>query len=99
MNLSVRYTLFREDGTPVRATAKITLQEAEDEHHTKRQNPTSYSEPGLRFREVLPRDTLAQIAYEEYGDATVWRRIADRNRLDDPLNLRPGQILVIPPLF
>jgi hypothetical protein len=97
MNLKVRYTLFREDGTPARATASITLQEAEDDTQQKKQNPTSFSEAGSRRREVRPRDTLAGIAYEEYGDPNRWRDIATTNEIDDPLGLRPGQILVIPP--
>jgi nucleoid-associated protein YgaU len=46
---------------------------------------------------VRPRDTLAGIAYEEYGDPNRWRDIATTNEIDDPLGLRPGQILVIPP--
>ena len=99
MTLSVQYTLFREDGTPVRAMADITLQEAEDDTVQKKQNPTSFSPGGRKRREVRPHDTLALIAYEEYGDPTHWRAIADENRIDDPLSLRPGQILAIPPRY
>jgi len=95
-SLSVRYTLFREDGTPVRATAKITLEEAEDEHEKKGTNPTSYAEPGRKRREVRPHDTLPLIAYEEYGDPNQWRRIAEDNHMDNPFALRAGQILSIP---
>ena len=36
------------------------------------------------------------LAWEEYGDATRWRTIADYNRLDNPLDLRAGQQLIIP---
>ncbi len=95
--LSVKYTLFHQDGTPVRATANITFQEAEDEKEQKKTNPTSYSEPGRKRREVRPHDTLALIAFEEFGDPTLWRQIADENRLDDPLSLHAGQIISIPP--
>lgn len=97
-SLSVRYTLFRRDGTPVRALANITFQEAQDPKKQKGTNPTSESLPGYARREVRPHDTLALIAYEEYGDPTQWRRIADENHLEDPLDLRPGQTLGIPPL-
>ncbi len=97
-SLNVTYTLFREDGVPVRATAKITLEEVEDEDEQPGQNPTSFSQPGRKRREVRPQDTLATIAYEEYGDPTKWRLIADDNRLDDPLSIRAGQILSIPTL-
>ena len=97
-SLSVNYTLFREDGTPVRAMADVSFTEAQDDKKKKGTNPTSFSEGGRKRREVQPRDTVALIAYEEYGDPTLWRRIADENHLDDPMHLRPGQILAIPPL-
>lgn len=97
-SLTVRYTLFREDGTPVRATADVTFQEASDEADQPGTNPTSHAEPGRRRRIVQPRDTLALIAFEEYGDSNRWRAIAEDNRLDDPLSLTPGQVLSIPTL-
>jgi len=97
-NLSVRYTLFKQDGTPVRAVATLTLQEASDAAEKKKQNPTSHALPGYRLREVRPKDTLALIAYEEYRDGNCWRHIADANNIDDPNAITPGQVLLIPPL-
>lgn len=96
-SLSIRYTLFGRDGMPLRAIASVTFQEVEDENAQKRTNPTSEAIPGFTRRAVRPHDTLALIAFEEYGDATLWRAIADENGLNDPLELRPGQILGIPP--
>jgi nucleoid-associated protein YgaU len=98
LSLTVKYTLFREDGTPVRATAEVKFQEVEDQAQQKKTNPTSYAEPGRRCRVLKPRDTLALIAYEEYGDPNYWRVLADYNHLDDPLDLRAGEILAVPPL-
>ncbi len=95
-SLSIRFTLFRNNGVPVRAIATLTLQEAVDENEKKKTNPTSYSEPGLKKRMVRPRDTLAGIAFEEYGNPNNWRLIADANRIDDPLGIEPGQIIAIP---
>lgn len=97
-SLSVRFTLFRADGTPVRATASITMTEAEDENDQPGTNPTSYAEPGYRRRLVRPRDSLQLIAYEEYGDSAKWRPIAEANKIDDPLSIVPGQTLAIPVL-
>jgi hypothetical protein len=93
-SLSVRYTLFKEDGTPVRAVCTLQLQEVVKP--PAGQNPTSKSDPGLKCREVRPSDTLQGIAYEEYGDATKWRSIALANDIDDPMDLRPGRLLSIP---
>jgi hypothetical protein len=95
-SLSIRFTLFRANGVPARALASLTLTEAVDENEKPGTNPTSYAEPGMKRRMIRPRDTLAGIAYEEYGSANEWRQIALANRIDDPLSIEPGQIIAIP---
>ena len=95
-NLSVRYTLFSENGTPVRAVASVSLQEALDGLNQKRQNPTSYTEAGARTRVVAPQDTLPMIAYQEFGDSNQWRTIAAANGIVDPSAIEAGQVLTIP---
>jgi hypothetical protein len=94
--VAVKYTLFRENGNPVRGTATLTLKEfglAE-----KAQNPTSGGEPGSKAHRIVAGDTLASIAYDEYGSAAGWRRIADANPfISDPLRLHPGTTLIVPP--
>jgi hypothetical protein len=97
-SLSVRYTLFRLDGTPARATASITLQEATDDKDQPKTNPTSGSMPGYRRCQVGVHDTLPLIAHREYGDSTQWRSIAQANDLDDPNAIEAGMVLSIPPL-
>ena len=57
----------------------------------------SLGEPGRKVRQVKEGDRLDYIAYEEYGDAQEWRRIADANQLTNPLDLRPGMSLANPP--
>lgn len=96
-SISVKYTLFRQNGTPVRAVATLSLQEGDDSSEQRAQNPTSGSLPGYKKREVKPHDTLAGIAFQEYGTSTEWRRIAEANQIDDPLAIKPGMILAIPP--
>ena len=36
-------------------------------------------------------------AYVEYGDPNGWRRLADANAIDDPLRIRDGTVLHVPP--
>jgi nucleoid-associated protein YgaU len=47
---------------------------------------------------VQKGDTLSHIAKAQYGKASQWRRIFDANRdqLDDPDRIQPGQVLKIP---
>ena len=48
---------------------------------------------------VLAGDSLSRIAKKLWGDANAWPRIFDANRetLDDPDRIFPGQVLRIPP--
>jgi hypothetical protein len=96
-SINQKFTLFLDDGTPVRATLDVTFKQTSDEGQYPRQNPTSGSQPGDRLRTVRGGETLAQIAFEEYGDPTIWRLLAEANLIEDPLRLRPGQVLVIVP--
>jgi hypothetical protein len=95
-SVAVKYTLFRQNGNPVRGTATLTLKELGAAEQA--QNPTSGSEPGSRSHRVVAGDSLASIAYREYGSATRWRRIADANpAIHDPMRLSPGMSLLVPP--
>ena len=98
-SISVRYTLFRDDGTPVRATASVSFQEGRDDSSiaTPQSNAVASKTSGTKARQVKSGDNLPLIAHQEYGDATQWRPIADANKMSDPAALTPGQQLVIPP--
>jgi hypothetical protein len=97
-NCQVKYTMFNEQGVPIRAIATLTLKEERDPAKLLPTNPTSLGEPGNRQWQVEQGDRLDWIAYKEYGDADQWRRIAEANHLDDPLDLQPGMRLAIPPM-
>ena len=92
-----RYTLFGPQGTPLRATLSISLKEyktlAEQIAEINAQSP-DHSHTHL----VQAGETLCQIAAAAYNDPSQWRAIANQNDLLDPLNLRAGQMLEIPPL-
>jgi nucleoid-associated protein YgaU len=95
-NMSQKFTLFKQDGTPVRAKVDITFTQHKDEEDYKNTNPTSGGGPSESVRTVIAGDRLDTIAYAAYGDATKWRRIAERNNIDNPHALRPGTQLSIP---
>ncbi len=94
--ISQKFTLFLDDGTPVRATVDVTFQQILDPAEQPAQNPTSGGEGGERVWTVSAGDTLPLIAYRSYGDSTMWRIIADANGLDQVRNLPVGIELVIP---
>jgi nucleoid-associated protein YgaU len=95
-SVAVRYTLFRHNGAPIRGTVTLTIKELKSTLLPT--NPSSGGEPGTTQHHVLAGDTLASIAYREYGAAAKWRLIADANpSVDDPLRLRPGTSVIVPP--
>ncbi|SRR6266498_2109737 len=95
-SIKQQFTLFLDSGTPVRAMLDVTFQQIEDTKQLRPQNPTSGGVGGERVWRVNAGDTLAWIAYQEYGDSTLWRPIADANRLTNVRRLTPGTMLVIP---
>jgi hypothetical protein len=95
-SVQVSFTMFAEDGTPIRAKADVSfLQNDLTDDIIPAQNPTSRTDP-RKTRIAHARQRLDQIAYEEYGDSRFWRVLAEANGMDDPFQLVDGQILIIP---
>lgn len=92
-SLSVTYRMFDATGRPVRATARLTLQE-----HTPATEQIAELESPDLDTEVMVKsgDTLPRLAFQHYGDAKRWRVIARANGLVDPLDLEPGRTLIVP---
>ena len=95
-SVSAKYTLFSPDGKPLRAVCTVALEELPNE--PGKQNPTSGGLHPRNAHTVTEGDSLAAIAYREYGSPVHWRALAEVNGIDDPLRLRPGQVVLIPAL-
>ncbi|MFZ4734733.1 MAG: CIS tube protein [Bradymonadia bacterium] len=97
-SISHRFTMFLESGLPVRATVTISLRQAasatEQQEQIKKQSPDH-----AKIHAVQRGETLQMIASREYDDPGEWRRIADANGIDDPLQVEPGRRLMIPPIL
>jgi nucleoid-associated protein YgaU len=93
-NATVKYTLFRIDGTPVRAEVAITITGQTPPRPGP--NPTSHASGSRRSHQVIEGDSLQSIAFRELGKATYWRSIAELNGIDDPMRLSPGTVLLMP---
>jgi hypothetical protein len=91
--LTQKFTLFRADGKPVRATLNVTFMEALNIEKDKKQ-----TDPEFTTRLVKSGDTLSNIAAEVYSDPSLWRVVAEANQLDDPRHLPVGLRLAIPKL-
>lgn len=95
--MSQKLTLFLRDGTPVRTVVDISLQQVIDEEEHGRQNPTSGGGVAPKTRTLYAGDRLDLIAWEEYGDCEKWRLIAEANMIVDPLHMKTGQLIIVPP--
>jgi hypothetical protein len=102
--LTVAFKLFRPNGDPIRAEVKMTLKQADkastatSNGANRGGNPTTRANAGHGIHTVKDGDTLPSIAYSAYGDATVWRAVADANGIENPLHLRRGRALSLPKL-
>jgi nucleoid-associated protein YgaU len=93
--LETQFTMFMEDGTPVRATNRCTFKQWRS-NVSDLQHQDLLSSDVAKVWRVQQGQTLAEIAAREYGDPRQWRAIAEANAIDDPLALAPGQQLVLP---
>jgi hypothetical protein len=95
--LTQRFTLFLENGWPVRATLACTFKEwrAATEEANRQQKSSA---DVVKTHVVRRGDTLSAIAMKEYQDPSLWRPIAEVNAITDPLDLPYGRSLVIPTL-
>ena len=97
-SLSQTFTLFLDSGIPVRSTVDIQFKQVRDEMAFAGTNPTSGGGEPHRVHVVQAGERLDWIAFQVYGDSTLWRAIARENNLLRPHRLRPGQRLIIPAL-
>jgi hypothetical protein len=89
--LTQSFSLFLSDGRPVRANLTATFIEYLDPTKDALEN-----DPEFTTRLVKRGDTLSSISAEVYGDPTLWRVIAEANRLNDPRHVPVGLRLNIP---
>jgi nucleoid-associated protein YgaU len=90
------FTLFLEDGTPVRATLSCSFAEATRAARSSARE--LHSADVTKTRQVRRTDTLHSLAAEEYNDPSLWRHIARANGIVNPRELMPGTVLTIPKL-
>lgn len=97
-DLVQRFTMFMNDGTPIRAIVKVLFKEYATAASQVKGNPRESSDHTKRII-LREGETLASLSAREYNDPSKWRVIADANGIDDPLYVKPGTILRLPPLY
>lgn len=91
----VSYKRYDDYGIPVWATVDLRLIEyVEGLPFT---NPTSGGVPGHTRHVVTQGENVVTIANRVYGNPGSWRAVTEANHIDDPLRVRPGRRLALPP--
>ena len=93
----ITYTLFKPDGTPLRAKVKATF--SENVEDTLRVAEERKSSPDLtHVHTVGEGEHLSLLAYRFYGDASRYLQVAQNNGLTNYRRLEVGQQIRFPPI-
>lgn len=95
--ISITYKLFKPDGTPIRATAKVTISSSIHEPIRAAKDGTKSADL-THVRKVIAGDTLPLLCYRIYGDPKYYMQVAKFNGLGNFRSLTPGTDLVFPPI-
>ena len=100
-SIQQKFTVFNPQGIPLRASLSMTFREyktLEEQLGTLNLQSSDHSKEHV----VQRNDTLSRIAYEEYGDSSQWRFIAEdpanAGLVDNPRKLKPGTRILVPAL-
>lgn len=96
-SMSVKYTLFRPNGTPLRATVSMSF--AEDTSRQKSLLEANLQSSDLtHVRKVVKNDRLDLLCFYVYRDPRHYIEVARANDLTTFRKLPEGQDLVYPPI-
>lgn len=95
--LNINYTLFKEDGSALRATIELGLTESTD--FKEKAKEAKKSSPDLtHIRTVKAGDTLPLMTFKIYGDSSYYMEVAKINNLTSIHAIKPGDQLYFPPI-
>ena len=90
-SLDVKYTLFDEDGKPLRAELDTVFIGDLD--------PIPLESPDITHTRVVKNgDTLPGLCIEIYGSASYYMKVAQANNINHFRALKPGQEVYFPPI-
>ena len=96
-SISQTFTMFLDSGIPVRAKLTISFTEYCTITEQLRGTPRE-SADRTKYHVLTQADSLWLLADKTYADPSLWRVIAEGNKIDNPRLLVPGMELIIPPL-
>ena len=96
-SMNEEFTLFAPTGEPLRAKLAVTIRMAATVTLQFQETPRN-SPNRTTVVMVVRGQNITDIAYQQYGDPTQWRPIAEANGIANPRFLDPGTTLTVPSL-
>lgn len=94
---NVTYTMFDTNGRPLRAKVNIVIEESISNSLIGK--ILKLFSPDLsKSHTVVAGDELALLCFKEYGDASLYTKVAEVNGLKNYRKLKPGMELLFPPI-
>jgi hypothetical protein len=89
--MSETFSLFSDQGLPLRSEISISLQQYVDEATPAPQTgSTGSAQPAPRSTVVQSGDRIDTVSNNLNGGSSNWRDVAEANNVDNPLNMRRG---------
>ena len=92
------FTMFNKDGLAIRGTAKLSFKQVVKFDESKVDDGGLHSPDHTKVRILRDGDSIQSIAYHEYEDVTMWKILAEHNKIENPLNISAGTVIEIPAL-
>jgi hypothetical protein len=97
-SMNEEFTLFAPTGEPLRAKLTVTIRMASTVKLQFQETPRN-SPDRTKVVMVVRGQRITDVAYQQYGDPTQWRPIANANpAVTNPRFLDPGTTLTVPSL-
>jgi Contractile injection system tube protein len=96
-SLNINFKLFRPDGHPIRAVAKVAFKSSiDDKKRVAKEDPLS---PDLTHERIIKTgEHIAQKCFEQYENPSYYFHVARANNLTNFRKLNVGSKLYFPPL-
>ncbi len=96
-SLTVNYSLFKPDGTPIRATLSVTFMHVvEEERRASEQGNNSPDLTHVRYSKE--GDTLPLMVHKIYKNAALYPQVAKYNGISNFRKLKPNTRIIFPPI-
>jgi hypothetical protein len=95
---NVNYTMLDMDGSPLRAEVSVVLV-ASVSAKKKALEEKKNSSDLTHIRTVLDGDNLPLMCYRIYGDSSYYIKVAQHNELTNFRAIKPGDIIIFPPVI